>query len=110
MGRTQDAEDTWRALLEQNPDNLEYYRGFLRTKGYDISEFANTQLSRKVINFLAKSLSPEAISKVLSSLDAFSESYPRSTAPKRLALDIAQGECHRRTAKELTDIRRRIPE
>jgi hypothetical protein len=38
MGRMQDAEDTWRALLEQNPDNLEYYRGFLRTKGYDISK------------------------------------------------------------------------
>jgi tetratricopeptide (TPR) repeat protein len=38
LGRREEAEDAYRALLEQNPDNLEYYRGFLRTKGLDISE------------------------------------------------------------------------
>ena len=41
LGKQQDAEDTYRALLEQNPDNLAYYRGFLRTKGVDISEQPN---------------------------------------------------------------------
>lgn len=38
LGRQSEAEDTYRALLEQNSDNLEYYRGFLITKGCDISE------------------------------------------------------------------------
>ena len=37
LDRTHEAEDTYRALLEQNPDNLDYYRGFLRVKGLDIS-------------------------------------------------------------------------
>ena len=37
LGKNNEAEDAYRALLEQNSDNLEYYRGFLRTKGYDIS-------------------------------------------------------------------------
>ena len=41
LGRRNEAEDTYRALLEQNPDNLEYYRGFLRTKGFDIREPLN---------------------------------------------------------------------
>jgi len=36
LGRTEEAEDTYRALLEQNSENLEYYRGFLRTKGLNM--------------------------------------------------------------------------
>jgi hypothetical protein len=41
LGRRDEAEDTYRALLEQNSDNLEYYRGFLRTKDLDISELVD---------------------------------------------------------------------
>lgn len=39
LGRQSEAEDTYRTLLEQNSDNLAYYRGFLRTKGFDISVY-----------------------------------------------------------------------
>lgn len=37
LGRIEDAEAEYQSLIKQNPDNLEYYRGFLRTKGLDIS-------------------------------------------------------------------------
>ena len=37
LDRIPEAEGVWRSLLEQNPDNHEYYRGFLRLKGHDIS-------------------------------------------------------------------------
>lgn len=36
LGRTEDAEAAYEELIKQNPDNLEYYRGFLRTKNLDI--------------------------------------------------------------------------
>ncbi|ORY35432.1 NMDA receptor-regulated protein 1-domain-containing protein [Naematelia encephala] len=83
VGRLQEAEDTYRALLEQNSDNLEYYRGFLRTRGLDITE----------------TLEAEAVAKTLHALDLFAESYPRSAAPRRLTLDIAQGEAFRDRAR-----------
>ena len=92
LGRTQDAEDIYRALLEQNSDNLEYYRGFLRIKGYDICKLLPVRAFEKLAHPSAKPLEPEAITKILSSLDAFSDLYSRSSAPKRLALNIAQGE------------------
>jgi peptide alpha-N-acetyltransferase len=46
LGRKEEAEDAYRALLEQNPDNLEYYRGFLRTKSLDISEVSSANEER----------------------------------------------------------------
>jgi peptide alpha-N-acetyltransferase len=80
-------------LLEQNPDNLEYYRGFLRTKGYDICElYCRTSTEGASAYPPAKEVESEAVPKILSALDAFAESYPKSSAPRRLALDIAQGE------------------
>ncbi|GFZ49424.1 hypothetical protein JCM24511_07544 [Saitozyma sp. JCM 24511] len=84
LGRREEAEDAYRALLEQNPDNLEYYRGFLRTKGLDITV----------------PLDQDATSRVLAQLSTFAESYPRSSAPRRLALDIAQGETFRSLARD----------
>ncbi|KAL1413384.1 hypothetical protein Q8F55_001146 [Vanrija albida] len=84
LGRQDEAEDAYRALLEQNPDNLAYYGGFLRNRGLDISQ----------------KLDDEAIAKVLKSLDAFSETYPRSTAPRRLALDVATGDEFSKRARE----------
>jgi hypothetical protein len=69
-----EAEETYRLLLDQNPDNLEYYRGLLRTQELDISQ----------------DLDEEKRGKVLEALAVFSTQYPKSAAPKRLALDIAQ--------------------
>lgn len=36
LGRKEDAADAYKGLLKQNPDNLEYYRGFLLTQDLDI--------------------------------------------------------------------------
>lgn len=75
LGRKEEAEDACRALLEQNPDNLEYYRQFLRNRGLDITG----------------ELDDASREKVLKALDQFSETYPKSSAPRRLALDVATG-------------------
>lgn len=84
LGRKDEAEEVYRALLEQNADNLEYYRLFLQNSGLDIS---------------AK-LSAEDTAKVLTQLATFNETYPRSSAPRRLALDVAQGEEFRSLARD----------
>lgn len=71
LGRKEEAEDCYRTLLEQNPDSLANYRGFLANKGL--------------------SLDGSESEKVLKTLSGFTESYPRSAAPKRMALDVASG-------------------
>ena len=43
-----DAEQTWQALIEQNPDSYEYYQGFFRNRGLDlctVQNFVNQQTS-----------------------------------------------------------------
>jgi hypothetical protein len=40
---------------------------------------------------VASALDADKTSRVLAQLSVFAESYPRSSAPRRLALDIAQG-------------------
>jgi hypothetical protein len=34
--KSEEAEHSWRALIEMNPDCYEYYRGFLNSKGIDL--------------------------------------------------------------------------
>lgn len=38
LGLTDEALQTYQDLLQQNPDNLVYYRGYFKTKGIDIGE------------------------------------------------------------------------
>lgn len=76
LGPKDEAEAAYRALLEQNADNLEYYRALLRNRGQDIS----------------KALDAETTAAVLKTLVEFGETYPRSSAPRRLALDVATGD------------------
>ncbi|KIR73584.1 peptide alpha-N-acetyltransferase [Cryptococcus deuterogattii CA1014] len=75
LGRTDEALQTYQDLLKQNPDNLAYYRGYFKTKGIDI----------------AGPLDDATRASLLQSLDEFSQTFPRSSAPRRLALDVAQG-------------------
>ena len=35
----EEAEHTWQALIEQNPDSYDYYKGFFANHGIDISTF-----------------------------------------------------------------------
>jgi len=75
LGRKSDATNAYQELLKQNPDNLAYYEGLLRTEGLDIKT----------------DLSEEDRKKVLERLDGFRETYPKSPAPRRLSLVVAQG-------------------
>lgn len=84
LGRKEEAEDAYRALLEQNPDHLDNYRQFLRNRGLDISG----------------ELDNAAREKVLKVLDQFAETYPKSSAPRRLALDVATGASFEKLARE----------
>ncbi|WVQ81930.1 hypothetical protein IAT38_004057 [Cryptococcus sp. DSM 104549] len=83
LGRQEEALDTYRELLEQNSDNLEYYRGFLKTKGIDVSA----------------PLDDASRAKLLETLSTFAETFPRSAAPRRMALDFAQGDQFRQLAE-----------
>lgn len=84
LGRTDEAEDACRQLLEQNPDSLEYYRLFMKYRGLDMSQDRDA----------------ETTAKVLKALGQFAEQFPRSTAPKRLPLDVAKGDEFRSLARE----------
>lgn len=64
--------------MKQNADNLEYYRGLLKTEGFDITQ----------------DLTEGDRTKVLKRLGDLKEAYPRSSAPKRLSLVIATGPWH----------------
>ncbi|WWD18986.1 hypothetical protein CI109_103443 [Kwoniella shandongensis] len=83
LGRQSEALETYRELLDQNADNLEYYRGYLKSDGID----------------LTVSLDEESRAKVLETLSKFSETFPRSAAPRRLALDFAQSDKFRELAR-----------
>ncbi|WVR07434.1 hypothetical protein IAU60_004475 [Kwoniella sp. DSM 27419] len=77
LGRQEDAIQTYQELLEQNPDNLQYYRGYLSSKG----------------------LALESRSQILDILSGFSQTFPRSAAPRRLALDVSDGDKFRELAR-----------
>ncbi|KAK4688996.1 N-alpha-acetyltransferase 15/16, NatA auxiliary subunit, partial [Tremellales sp. Uapishka_1] len=105
LGRREEAEDTYRALLEQNPDNLEFYRGFLRTKDLDIGKVPTYRQASVALNDrLVGPLDQESREKVLKHLSAFGESYPKSAAPRRLALDVAEGPIFRELASKYVTI------
>ncbi|EGT47866.1 hypothetical protein CAEBREN_05652 [Caenorhabditis brenneri] len=71
------AEHVWRALIERNPECLEYYDKLQTCMG--IKESAKAQLAM---------------------LDSLSEKYKKAAAPKRLALYLVEGEELRRRLHE----------
>nr|XP_019044577.1 peptide alpha-N-acetyltransferase [Kwoniella bestiolae CBS 10118]OCF23507.1 peptide alpha-N-acetyltransferase [Kwoniella bestiolae CBS 10118] len=81
LGRQEDALQTYQELLEQNSDNLEYYKGYLQKKGIDAE------------------LTDDSRSKILDTLSSFAEIFPRSAAPRRLALDYSTGDKFRELAR-----------
>lgn len=76
-----DAEHSWQALIEQNPECHQYYKGFLQNRGIDLD--AMTEETRGL---------------ALQSLLDFSQQLNRATAPRRLALNLAQGDQFRNLA------------
>ncbi|KAF9235797.1 NMDA receptor-regulated protein 1-domain-containing protein [Melanogaster broomeanus] len=79
---TQAAEQAWRELLDLNPDCHDYYKGFLANAGVDLDH-----------------LTEESRAKALEILDEFSTKRPKATAPRRLALTIAEGEVFKELVK-----------
>ncbi|THH29718.1 hypothetical protein EUX98_g4478 [Antrodiella citrinella] len=75
LGDHDEAENTWQALIEQNPDSYEYYKGFFSNRGIDL-----------------ENVTGDARQKALQYLRDFSSQLPRAAAPRRLALDVADGD------------------
>ncbi|KAF8550148.1 N-terminal acetyltransferase A, auxiliary subunit [Imleria badia] len=69
------AEQSWRELIDQNPDSQSYYKGFLANAGVDLD-----------------SLTDESRTKALGILDDFSSRHPKANTHQRLALTIAEGD------------------
>jgi N-alpha-acetyltransferase 15/16, NatA auxiliary subunit len=84
---SEEAEQAWRALIEHNPDCLDYYRAYLSHRGTAIGLFRNT-LRIILTNLVADTTSVNA----LSILREISAQLPRASAPRRLALTVAGGD------------------
>ncbi|KAI0689172.1 NMDA receptor-regulated protein 1-domain-containing protein [Cytidiella melzeri] len=82
LGQHDAAEHTWQALIEQNPDSYEYFKGYFSNRGIDLSSVSDANRS-----------------KTLSILSDFSAQLPRAAAPRRLALDISTGDEFRALAE-----------
>ncbi|TCD68847.1 hypothetical protein EIP91_009561 [Steccherinum ochraceum] len=75
LGEHDEAEQTWHALIEQNPDSYEYFRGYFSNRSIDLDN-----------------ITKETRLKAVESLREFSSQLPRAAAPRRLALDVAVGD------------------
>ncbi|KAG8741139.1 hypothetical protein FRC12_015759, partial [Ceratobasidium sp. 428] len=73
--RKAEAAHEWTTLIEQNYESYAYYRGLLATQDIDLDN-----------------LTPESRPAALTALRKLVSQYPAATAPKRLSLDVAQGE------------------
>ncbi|KIP11893.1 hypothetical protein PHLGIDRAFT_82848 [Phlebiopsis gigantea 11061_1 CR5-6] len=82
LGLTEDAEHTWQALIEQNPDHYGYFKGFFSNRGIDL-----------------ENITDETRPKALQALRDFSIQLPRAAAPRRLALTTATGDDFRELAE-----------
>lgn len=87
-----DAEHSWQALIEQNPECHQYYKGFLQNRGIDLGahSFVQTRDTRPIKSYL-DAMTEETRGLALQSLLDFSQQLNRATAPRRLALNLAQG-------------------
>ncbi|CAL1708693.1 unnamed protein product [Somion occarium] len=75
MKNVEDAEHTWQALIQQNPDNYDYFKGYFSNQGLDLFQ-----------------VTEETRDKALQILREFSTQLPRAAAPRRLALGVATGD------------------
>ncbi|KAL4251971.1 NMDA receptor-regulated protein 1a [Abortiporus biennis] len=73
--KSDDAEHAWQALIQQNPDCYQYYKGFFSNNGLDLDHPTE-----------------ETRTETLKLLKEFASQHSRAAAPRRLALDVATGE------------------
>lgn len=95
LGEKDAAEAAYGKLLDQNADNLGYYRGLLKNRGLDITE----------------SLDDASQAEVLKVLEEFATKFPKNAAPRRLALDVATGTAFQKLARAyiVSGLERGIP-
>ncbi|KAG8970736.1 hypothetical protein FRC03_004118 [Tulasnella sp. 419] len=94
LGRTDEAEEGWKALIEHNSECYDYYRGYLSNKNIDLDH-----------------LTPETRETALSVFREFSSQLPRATAPKRWILTLSSGDEFKNSIREylLSGFTRGIP-
>lgn len=103
LGRKDEAEDCFRALLEENPDCHEYYKAFLNNKGLDLGSsqlfflvlvYRSSYRLNLIIAFVippTDNVTDETRPKILRAFELLSSLYPRASAPRRIALNYATG-------------------
>ena len=89
---SEEAEKAWHALIEHNPDCYDYYREYLSHQGITLGTFLDT--SMLLTNLVADATSKDALPILLE----FSK-IPRASAPRRLALTVADGNTFRELVK-----------
>nr|CDP26672.1 Putative NMDA receptor-regulated protein 1 [Podospora anserina S mat+] len=77
LGRKEEAETAYRALIDRNPDHTDYYK--------------------RLVDVLGLTAEDEAAQKAI--FDEYSAKYPRSDAARRLPLDFLTGDEFRTAAK-----------
>ncbi|EPQ53593.1 N-terminal acetyltransferase A, auxiliary subunit [Gloeophyllum trabeum ATCC 11539] len=83
LGQTDEAEHAWRALIEQNPDCIEYYKGYLSNRGISFD-----------------SLTDETRAEAARILRDFSQQIPRGGRARHLALTVSTGDEFKELVKE----------
>lgn len=94
LGRQEDAEKAYRAMVARNPDNFAYFDGLRNSMGLGHDD-----------------LSAEEEAKLLDLFKELQKEYPRSNAAKRLPLRFATGDAFVKVADEYmrNNLRKGVP-
>jgi N-alpha-acetyltransferase 15/16, NatA auxiliary subunit len=93
VGQVEEAEEGWTALIESNPENNAWYRGYLKNRGIDlgIGEYPVT-ISQLNASSRPDNLNSETSKQALEKFSKFESLLPKANTPKRIALDLSSGE------------------
>ncbi|KAJ3482804.1 hypothetical protein NLI96_g6742 [Meripilus lineatus] len=93
-----DAEHAWQALIQQNPDCYLYYKGFFSHRGIDLGMPDGSTNGNLTETFDTDFITDANREETLKLLREFTEHHSRAAAPRRLALNVAQGDTFRELA------------
>lgn len=85
-----EAEHAWKALIQQNSDCRDYYKGYLSIKGVDLGPWYRI-LVASFAYITSDTMPEEARQETVRILHTFSEQLPKATVPRRLALEYSNG-------------------
>lgn len=86
-----EAEESWRSLIDRNPDCYDYYRKLFALKGLSIGMISDAPVL-KPAHWYEDEASDEKREDTLKLLDELASQYPKAAAPRRIALVISLGE------------------